>query len=98
MPFHQLQILKTTALQLGWNRYSSGIIGKQGIEPPMQQKVGIRKLNNMINHPHPDVYSAVEILKREQKTTELCILQLVNGAAPPAKKESIQRRKTNFNG
>ena len=29
-----------------------GIIGKQGIESPMQQKVGIRKLINTVNHPH----------------------------------------------
>ena len=52
-------------------QYSCGIIGKQAIELLMQQKVGIRKLINTVNHPHPDVYSAVAILKREQETTEL---------------------------
>ena len=61
------------------------------------------KIKDTVNHAHPDVYSAVEIIKREQDTTELCILQLANGAAPPAKKRKyttqenrLQRLRTNF--
>ena len=79
------------SLQLGWNLFNTAVesLVSRGIKPPMQQKVGIRKLINMVNHPHPDVYSAVEILKREQKQLNYASCSWPMEQLHQLKKESI---------
>lgn len=63
-----------------WNHYESDVRTINAVEG------WHNKLNDKCGRAHPNVFSAIETLQKEQEEVEVKILQLRNGASAPPKR------------
>ncbi len=60
-----------------WNVFESGLNRTNHLEG------WHNRLKRVVGKPHPNIYEFVEVIQKEQTTTEVSLTQLAAGARPP---------------